>query len=95
MSKKFTYKTISIADLLVNITNPRFRPVDNQREAIDQMLNDQQDKLIRLAEDIINSGINPSELTIVTPEPSNPKKYIVQEGNRRVTMKLFKLSLFV
>jgi hypothetical protein len=49
------------------------------------MIDDQGDKLIRLAKDIIESGINPSDLPIVIPHESEKNNYIVVEGNRRVT----------
>lgn len=86
MSPKFEYKNIAVTDLLVNPTNPRFRPVVNQIDAIERMLETQKGKLVRLAGDIISHGINPADITIVTPDPKNPLKYLVQEGNRRTTI---------
>lgn len=81
-----TNKIISLTNLLLNIENPRFDLVGNQREAIDTMINDQSDKIYNLAKDIVNNGmLNPSELVIVTPSESDKKLYVVLEGNRRIT----------
>ncbi len=43
MAYKRTF--IDIADLYINIENPRFEMVGNQREAIKTMIEDQGDKL--------------------------------------------------
>lgn len=50
------------------------------------MLETQKGKLVRLAGDIIKYGVNPADITIVMPDPKNPLKYLVQEGNRRTTI---------
>lgn len=81
-----TNKQLPLTNLLLNIENPRFDLVGNQREALQAMINDQADKIYNLAKDIIEVGtLNPSELVIVTPSESDKKHYIVLEGNRRVT----------
>ena len=79
---------IKVANLLLNPTNYRFSPQTNQREAIEVMLKDQGEKLYKLAEDIVENGLNPSEDLMVTPiEDGNAtqKLYKVLEGNRRIT----------
>jgi len=78
-------KSIPLSKLTVNIENPRFEMVGNQREAIITMLEDQQDKLVKLAEDIIDNGMNPAELVIVVPHEKLDKQFNVLEGNRRIT----------
>lgn len=75
-------QTIKITNLLLSVENPRFEKVESQREALDIMVEEQRDKLINLAKDIVEAGINPGELTFVTPEKDNMFK--VLEGNRRV-----------
>src|SRR4030043_466489 len=75
-------QTIKITNILLSIKKSRFEKVENQREALDIMVGEQQDKLINLAKDIVEAGINPGELTLVTPEKDNMFK--VLEGNRRV-----------
>lgn len=77
-------KTIKLASLFVNTENYRFEPLSSQKESIDKMIEDQEDKLYSLADDIVTNDLSPVDLIIVTPiEDSN--KYIVLEGNRRIT----------
>lgn len=81
-----TNKQLLLTNLLLNIENPRFELVGNQREALQAMINDQSEKIYNLAKDIIEVGtLNPSELVIVTPSESDKKHFVVLEGNRRVT----------
>ena len=73
-----------MTSLFVNTENYRFEPLPSQKEAIDKMIEDQGDKLYSLVDDIIINGLSPVDSIIVTPiEDSN--KYIVLEGNRRIT----------
>lgn len=78
------YKFINIDTdkLIVNKENPRFSSVKNEYEAIKTIILKQQEKLLNLIEDIAGNGLNPSELIIVVEEEG---KYVVLEGNRRVT----------
>lgn len=77
-------KNIKLTSLFVNTENYRFEPLSSQKEAIDKMVEDQEDKLYSLVDDIVTNGLSPVDLIIVTPsEDSN--KYIVLEGNRRIT----------
>lgn len=85
---KYAISKIKISNLFLNPTNYRFNPQENQREAIRVMLKNQGEKLFRLAEDIEENGLNPSEQLIVTPiddANSSKKQYKVLEGNRRIT----------
>ncbi len=77
-----SFKGIEVKNLLINTENPRFAPVENQQSAIDTMLTDKRSNLKNLAKNIAEKGLNPGELLYVTKEN---KKYIVLEGNRRVT----------
>jgi len=47
--------------LNINIENPRFEMVGSQRDAIQLMIEDHKDKLFKLAEDIMEEGLNPGE----------------------------------
>ena len=38
-----------------------------------------------LAKDIVNYGMNPTELSIVMPLNDDLRRYVVLEGNRRLT----------
>lgn len=78
-------KFIKVSNLKINSENPRFETVENQREAINSIIENQKDKLIKLGDDIIENGLNPSDLIIVTPDLNDTNSYIVLEGNRRIT----------
>lgn len=78
-------KLLDIANLNINIENPRFEMVGNQREAIKTMIEDQGDKLVKLAVDIINKGLNPGDPIFVAKHEKETSQYNVLEGNRRVT----------
>ena len=78
-------KTIDINKLLVNPSNPRFEDVDSENEAIKNIIQDNPDKLIKLASDIVENGLNPIDLPLVSPHPDKEGYYIVEEGNRRIT----------
>lgn len=81
----YVYKSIKITNLLLNLENPRFDPVNHQREAILVMVRELGEELINLAKHVINYGLNPSDLIIVVPFDRNGNLYKVIEGNRRVT----------
>jgi hypothetical protein len=76
---------VDISDLNINIENPRFEMVGNQREAIKTMIEDQGEKLIKLADDIVNEGLNPGDSIFITKHEKQNNQYNVLEGNRRVT----------
>ena len=78
-------KLIKISNLKINSENPRFETVENQREAITSIIENQKEKLIRLGDDIIEYGLNPADLIIVTPDLNDKNTFIVLEGNRRIT----------
>lgn len=76
---------ILLSNLLLDLENPRHDILGNQREAYRFMLDNQGDKLINLANDIIQEGLNPSELPIVVPYEKDGTKFVVLEGNRRIS----------
>jgi len=75
---------IKLVDLLVNTENYRFDSVASQKESIDIMVEDQHDKLFRLAEHIIENELNPNDIIQVSPSSHDKSKFNVLEGNRRV-----------
>lgn len=85
MNMNHETKLIKVSQLLINVENPRFEKVENLQEAIKLMIENQNDKLAKLAEDIIENGLNPSDLIIVIPSDNSGDKYIILEGNRRLT----------
>ena len=77
--------TVRVADLLIDEANPRLpTPNRGQREAFRTIAQDQDRKLLKLAQDIVEYGINPAELFIVTATKEEPPRYTVLEGNRRI-----------
>ena len=78
--KKLSIKT---EDLLINLENPRFEPVKNQKEALIIMLKKMKPKIKKLAEDIVKNGLDPSKPLRIFKE--NSGKYSVLDGNRRLT----------
>lgn len=82
--KQPAIQPIAIENLLIDLQNPRYDPRTNQREAITTIANDQGVKLANLAEDIVDKGVNPSELPMVTPSDEGSSTFIVLEGNRRI-----------
>jgi len=74
---------LELDKLLVNPENYRFDPVKDQQEAILTMLQSQNTKIIRLARNIAERGLNPTKRLLVKETNG---KYIVLEGNRRITV---------
>jgi len=82
-------KKINLTDLHANTENYRFEPVASQKEAIDQMVNDQGEKLFHLAEHIIENGLNPNDKIQTVTSSHDKTKFNVVEGNRRtISLKL-------
>lgn len=80
---KYKYESIDISKLVVNVKNPRYEESSNQQTAIVELIKEQEDKIINLAKDIVNTKeLNPSELPIIAPLGDG--SYEVLEGNRRV-----------
>lgn len=75
---------IPISDLLIDAENPRLKqPNVGQRDAQRELAGYLQNKLVKLAQHIVDYGLNPSDLPIVMPNKGD-SRYIVLEGNRRL-----------
>ena len=77
-------KDIRISNLLVNTENYRFEPLASQKEAIDNMVENQGEKLLNLAKHMVEFGLNPNDKVQVIASATAKLKFIVLEGNRRV-----------
>ena len=76
---------IPISNLLVDTNNPRLADIQsNQTETIRAIASQQKSKLLTLANDIIEYGMDPSTLPVVTPLEQDSEHYVVYEGNRRI-----------
>jgi hypothetical protein len=77
-------RNISINDLLLDTHNPRVEPASAQRDEMQKLLDDQKENIAFLAEDIVENGISPIDVALVTPSKFEADKFTVLEGNRRV-----------
>ncbi|WP_423855878.1 ParB/Srx family N-terminal domain-containing protein [Acidithiobacillus sulfuriphilus] len=74
---------LDLENLLFDLDNPRFNGLSDQRAALQEIVSNQGDKLWKLAQDIAQQGLNPTErVSVITNEKSD--KHIVVEGNRRL-----------
>jgi FtsZ-binding cell division protein ZapB len=79
-------REIAVSNLLLDIQNPRLaQGQQTQLETLHAMLRAEGPKTLALAESIAHEGLSPIERLIVIPSPDQPKRYIVLEGNRRLT----------
>lgn len=82
----FREASIPISQLLLDIKNPRFPEIEgNQRDAIRAMVQIQGEKIIALANHILDNGPNPANLLIVMPATNDAGNFVVLDGNRRFT----------
>jgi hypothetical protein len=78
-------KLVPVPDLLFDPENPRLsQPNIGQREAWRALATLLDRRLLKLAEHIVEHGIDPATLPIVMPSGDDTKRYIVLEGNRRL-----------
>lgn len=81
----YARQVISVANLLLDVGNFRIVKRDSQREARAAVIAEQGRKLVNLAKDIIQEGVNPSDLPLVVDAGDGNQNFIVIEGNRRLT----------
>ena len=81
---KYNVQEIEVDKLLFDVKNPRHDILSDQTETLHEIMLDQKGKLLKLAKDIVDFGVNPSELSIVTPSKDESDKFVVTEGNRRL-----------
>jgi uncharacterized protein (DUF1778 family) len=74
---------LKIANIRLNLNNPRYDPTASEQEAIATIVRKQGRKLVRLAADIVEKGMNPMKLLMVTPD-AQAEVFKVIEGNRRL-----------
>ena len=77
---------IPLSDLLVDPKNARLSEEQvNQQDAILALTAQQGKRLLKLAADIVENGLDPTTLPAVLTTDDQHKRYIVYEGNRRLT----------
>ena len=78
-------REIRVADLLLDEKNPRRNEdTSGQRDIVREIARLQGKKLVALAMDILENGLDPSELTITCPSNDREGLYVVLDGNRRL-----------
>jgi hypothetical protein len=77
-------KGLDVDELLLDLENPRISRAGSQREALQKIIEDQDVKLVVLAESIVTDGLNPMDRWLVLKSTSERGKYVVLEGNRRL-----------
>ncbi|MBI2778655.1 MAG: hypothetical protein HYX62_02535 [Gammaproteobacteria bacterium] len=81
-------ETLSITQLDLDVSNPRTNPEDNQTEAMQSLLSVEHDgeKVLALAFDICEIGmLDPGDRLYVIASKYESNRYIVLDGNRRLT----------
>lgn len=82
----FERREIPVTSLLLDSKNPRLaQGRQNQVGAIDAMLQSEGKKTLELAASIAEEGLSPMERLLVMASPESTARYIVLEGNRRLT----------
>jgi hypothetical protein len=76
--------TLKLNDLILDTENPRFGKATSQREALQRIIEDQDVKLVVLADSIVTDGLNPMDRWLVLKTTGIRAKYTVLEGNRRL-----------
>src|SRR5262249_3354915 len=77
--------SIPVADLQLDTGNPRFGEEQESQQAAALKLAKQQGRnRVKLAEDIVDFGLDPTALVAVVATSDRHRKYKVVEGNRRV-----------
>src|SRR5450759_3298035 len=75
----------NLDELELDLNNPRFDGLNNQRDALEKIVLSQGSKLVNLAEDIVTEGMSPAHRMLVMRAPGKGESsYIVMDGNRRL-----------
>src|SRR5574341_181017 len=78
-------KNIPLSKLSLDIQNPRLDNPESTKDVMVSLLEQQGNKILRLAEDIVEHGLDPSSSLIVIPHEEKEDRFVVVEGNRRIT----------
>lgn len=79
----FETKTIPVGRLLLDTENPRHGKVPSQKDAIAALVASERQKLVVLANDILENGLSPIDRLLVIKAGRN---FTVVEGNRRIAV---------
>ncbi len=82
---KYSKKKLAVTDLLLDLSNFRTGTVSDQTSAISALINSNANKIKGLVTNISENGFLDLDIPCVFPDPTNSGKYIVGEGNRRIS----------
>jgi hypothetical protein len=77
--------SLDLEDLLLDLENPRISRADSQRGAIQKIIEDQDVKLVVLAESIVSDRLNPMDRWLIIKSQTELGRFVVLEGNRRLS----------
>ena len=77
------FRDIALSKIDLNTENDRHGPLPSQRHCIQWMLDNLGDEIYRLAKDIAKNGLSLLDNILVLSSGSG--RYVVWEGNRRIT----------
>lgn len=80
-----TIKRISLKNLLLDESNPRIKAVKSQSACLQAIYDDKPEQFKKLLNSIIEKGYFKGENILVVRYPNKTSKYIVMEGNRRIS----------
>jgi hypothetical protein len=83
MAQTGNIQPLKITNIRLNLSNPRYDPTSSEQEAVATIVRKQGRKLVKLAADIVEKGMNPMKLLMVTPD-AQAGMFRVIEGNRRL-----------
>jgi hypothetical protein len=72
----------TLDQMSLDLENPRFSGFKSTRDALAQIVSDQGTKLLELAKDIVDQGLNPANRLLVI-RGSSDDSFVVVDGNRR------------
>ncbi len=75
---------LRIDQLLLDTGNPRIGEASSQHDALQKVLDDQEEKLFELAQHITTEGMSPIDRLLVLREKKGSDRFVALEGNRRV-----------
>lgn len=76
-------KDVDINDIYLDPENARIRSGSSQEECITKVLR-KSDQLLVLMKSVVNDGLSTIPI-LLTPHASQPNKWVVKDGNRRIT----------
>lgn len=76
-------RKVDVGSLLLDLENPRISRAGSQDDALQKILEDQDVKLLALAQSIVEDGLNPMDRLLVITGPDRGKHTVI-EGNRRL-----------